>query len=386
MGDYYYDRTASRQSDRTPFGLVADFVLMLLSVLTAAALLAAYVAPYVHPAGNRILPLLGLVAPGLYVIALLLVLVWIIRWRWMQASAMIVVAALGLFRLPLYYNVQFRRDNPKADSIRMRDRSAFTVMTFNVRSLYGDDHQTSVEALCDILEESDPDIICMQEFRASAVKGRFADLLAEYQTAQYGDNDKLYHAQVILSKPRFRMLRSGALLSDSLGNPDYNAVWADLLIRNDTVRIFNNHLRSTSITSEDDDFLTKYRYLSDSASETKLRSIAGRFGRTSADRALQVDSITAKMCEVPYQRIVCGDFNDTPMSYVYRRMARGLKDAFSEAGKGFSSTYRGFNRLLRIDFILLSEGFETVGYETVDTDISDHLPVVVRMKYNGKPN
>ncbi len=80
--------------------------------------------------------------------------------------------------------------------------------------------------------------------------------------------------------------------------------------------------------------------------------------------------------------IVCGDFNDTPMSYVYRTMAKGLNDAFSRSGSGYSHTFRGFFNTLRIDYVLCSDSFEPISYEVPAVDYSDHLPVVVRLKKN----
>lgn len=68
------------------------------------------------------------------------------------------------------------------------------------------------------------------------------------------------------------------------------------------------------------------------------------------------------------------------MSYVYRRMAAGLDDAFSDCGSGYSYTYRGFFNMLRIDFVLTSPEFRAVVYEVPEVTFSDHLPVVVRLK------
>ena len=39
--------------------------------------------------------------------------------------------------------------------------------------------------------------------------------------------------------------------------------------------------------------------------------------------------------------ILCGDFNDTPISYTRHRVASlGLTDAFREAGQGFGFSFR----------------------------------------------
>lgn len=58
--------------------------------------------------------------------------------------------------------------------------------------------------------------------------------------------------------------------------------------------------------------------------------------------------------------IVCGDFNDTPMSYTYRRMRGDFIDAFKRKGQGMVFTYRRLMGVLRIDYLFHSDDFETV--------------------------
>lgn len=86
------------------------------------------------------------------------------------------------------------------------------------------------------------------------------------------------------------------------------------------------------------------------------------------------------------RKIVCGDFNDTPMSYVYRKMARGMNDAFAECGEGYSYTYRGFFDMLRIDYVLASPDLQMLSYEVPHLGCSDHYPVAVRFKILADKN
>ena len=200
----------------------------------------------------------------------------------------------------------------------------------------------------------------------------FRKLLERYEAARFGLRNEV-PPQAILSK--YRVLRSGVVTEPR------SSVWADLLVGDDTVHVVNNHLQSTGITALDNAYITGYEYLSDTAREEKLRSIAGRFRRNSVLRADQVDSIRTHLDAVPLRlRIVCGDFNDTPVSYTYRRMAEGLEDTFARCGNGYSHTFRGFFNLLRIDYFLTSEAFEVLSYEVPECDASDHLPLFVRIK------
>ena len=68
------------------------------------------------------------------------------------------------------------------------------------------------------------------------------------------------------------------------------------------------------------------------------------------------------------------------MSDVYRTMADGLTDAFRACGRGYSHTFRGFYDALRIDYVLVSPQLEPLTYEVPDEALSDHLPVIVRLK------
>jgi endonuclease/exonuclease/phosphatase family metal-dependent hydrolase len=166
-----------------------------------------------------------------------------------------------------------------------------------------------------------------------------------------------------------------------------NGVWADIKIKEDTVRVVSNHLQSTGITAVDNAYITEHEYLLDTARESKIKSIIDRFHENCVLRADQVDSIRLHLDSgAPRYRIVCGDFNDTPISYTYRRMARGLNDAFSECGTGYSHTFRGFFEALRIDYLLSTDNFETLSYEVLDEEWSDHLPLFVRLKKQSPYN
>jgi endonuclease/exonuclease/phosphatase family metal-dependent hydrolase len=72
--------------------------------------------------------------------------------------------------------------------------------------------------------------------------------------------------------------------------------------------------------------------------------------------------------------IVCGDFNDTPVSHTYHALSNGMHDAFTERGKGFGFTYNGPIPMLRIDYILYSEPLQLEYFEIMQSNVSDHFP------------
>lgn len=375
--EYYNGYGERRPAKRRRSWIVwlLDVAMTLLSAVVAVALVLTYLVPYVNPSRVWFFPALGLAAPITYVAGVMLMLYWIIRWRWLRAGVMILIVVIGFFKVSLFWRPDIRRTYE--DDSQNPDRGTFKVMTYNVRSFYGENGHSSVEDILRLIEEQDPDIICLQEFNArlAARSEEFSLLEEKYESAGFGRTaapDSVYEAPLaVLSK--FRILRSGTVLTPA------SSVWADLMVDDDTVRIFNNHLRSTAINAADNVYITEHRFLSDTARETKILSIVGRLRENSVLRAAQVDSIARVIDATHTRRIVCGDFNDTPMSYVYRTMAHGLRDAFRSCGSGYSHTYRGFFNTLRIDYVL-SGGFEPVTYETLMVDYSDHHPVVVRLK------
>lgn len=374
MGEsYYVGYERPRKSRRSFLGYLFDVWMTLLSLVVGATMVVTYFVPYLDPSGAWFFPLLGLAAPAVYVATVVLALYWIIRWRWVRAGAMLAVVVAGMFKVSLFYRPELRRHYGNETAVR----GAFKVMTYNVRNFYGEDGRSSVDSIVRLIGETEPDIVCLQEFNARlAGRSGALDLLDDkYERASFGrsQHDSLdEYTMAIWSK--YRILRSGVVLTPS------TSVWADVMVGEDTVRIFNNHLRSTAIKAADDDYITNRRFLSDTAREDKIRSIVGRFRENSVLRAAQVDSIAREIGTVPTRCIVCGDFNDTPMSYAYRKMARGLRDAFSVCGSGYSHTFRGFFNTLRIDYVLVSDGLEPVSYAVLPADCSDHLPVVAELK------
>jgi endonuclease/exonuclease/phosphatase family metal-dependent hydrolase len=85
--------------------------------------------------------------------------------------------------------------------------------------------------------------------------------------------------------------------------------------------------------------------------------------------------------ESPYPVILCGDLNDTPVSYCYRQFSRTLYDSFVESGNGIGQTYIGVVPSNRIDYIFHSEEFETANFTTHQVNYSDHKPISVEIGF-----
>ena len=87
----------------------------------------------------------------------------------------------------------------------------------------------------------------------------------------------------------------------------------------------------------------------------------------------------AKSCN--YKKIVCGDFNNTQFSAVYRTIKGDMLDSFTEKGSGYGKTIKFWHFPLRIDFILADAEFEITAHQNYNLRLSDHEPIMSSIQF-----
>lgn len=93
-------------------------------------------------------------------------------------------------------------------------------------------------------------------------------------------------------------------------------------------------------------------------------------------RAPQADLIAHYISEQKTDAtIVCGDFNDTPISYTYRTISKNLVDSYVETAFGPRITYHENFFWFRIDFIMHSKNVKAYNTTIDKVNFSDHYPV-----------
>lgn len=361
-------RAASRENKTNLLKRIFSVILLSIASVSWFVLLLTLCSPYVAPSWGWIFPLLGLLAPATYVVNVIFALYYVVRWRWRPAILFMLLLGVGAFSVSLYLKIPITKDYGLD-----KYKGCVKFMTYNIRNFIGDDGQWSTANMADYLDGSKADVICLQEFNGEAkdLKRIFATVLKRYKLVQH-------NSMAILS--RYPIINSWDLL-ESEESINGSSIAADIVVNKDTIRLFNNHLHTTAITAKDDNYLRSSEIMMDTLRREKLHGIVSRFGNSSAERVRQVSLIREQIGQSPYKYVVCGDFNDTPMSYAYHRLSEGLTDAFQRCGDGYSYTYRGFANVLRIDYILTSEGIEPRSYLS-DTEcyLSDHLPVISHLK------
>jgi len=246
----------------------------------------------------------------------------------------------------------------------------------------------------DFLVQQNPDILCIQEFFL-----RSEDSLLVLQKFTRGLHTSYYFMKNYLDMTDKRKIFAIATFSrypiTGLGHLRTNnhtvfAIYTDVVMGSDTIRVFNIHLESIRFGKSDYSF---YAQLTDQAKDPGDNfdlsggtfNIFSKLKKAFIIRADQVDVLKKNILHSPYPVIVCGDFNDTPASYTYHEMTAGLHDAFCKAGSGFlSSTYAGDFPSFRIDYILYDDAFVASNYSKNTIDLSDHYPVQVYLKKQHK--
>ncbi len=363
---------SSKKEHPSLWALMLDAVMMFVSVVVAIAILIIFIGRFFEPDKLWYFSLAGLVAPIVYLFALGTALYWIVRWRWRMFLFVAAFVALGWPYISLYYKMQIGKEygTPRYE------RGNVKVLTYNVRGFLSEDWTIShADTIISLIKSRNPDIICFQEFPTKGVEhDKLFEALSKYNHTQI----RSVYEDGIVCFSKLRIIRSDSL-SGFCGTA--KGQWADLKLGEDTVRVYNLHLQSTSINTEERNYISNRHFLNaaDSGRVSKFKGMAQRLYENSCMRAHQVDALRHDMEHCPYPSIICGDFNDVPLSYTYRTTSSGLKDTFSEKGNGYAHTFNGFFGLLRIDYILVSEQFRTLSYEVLPVDISDHYPVEARV-------
>ncbi len=360
-------RVRGRKRRRTPrlFGLTFRLVL----IIAAACLFLSYISSYIDPSRFSVPLFFGLYFIPLLGINLLLFLIAAIR---RSRSAWIPITAL----LPaLLFAERFYKFNSGAPEATPEE--AIKIETYNVGKFRlaeeGISSASAMEGIAEQINKTNPDIICLQEVYLDSA-GAAARVFPGYR---YRTSSLVSHSNgkrsgnLILSK--FEILKGGVLRFRQSTNL---SLFADIVIRSDTVRVYNNHLESYAIspTALIKKIREKRRNSEDVTED--IISVHNKFRSTGIKRSHQVAQIFSNIQTSPYPAIVCGDFNDTPMSFAYHKLSYKSKDTFKERGNGFSATYSMLWPLLRIDYIFIPETFTCLSHNTIRDKFSDHYPVV----------
>lgn len=234
------------------------------------------------------------------------------------------------------------------------------VMTYNVHGFVGTDGACDPERVVRVIEHDHPDIVALQEVELGpdeAAEGATAAWLAErlgmhchFTLTRPGRKGGRF-GNAVLSRHAFELVAEGSL--PRRGGEHRAVQWLKVQSPSGDFHLMNTHLG--------------IRFWERQA---QVRALLGAEWLVRAGAALPV--------------VVCGDFNATPLSPVYRALSRGLSDV-RRGMRRKVGTWPSARPLLRIDHMFVSSEFRVIScgvLQNADSRVaSDHLPLVAELDW-----
>ena len=253
----------------------------------------------------------------------------------------------------------------------------FTLMTYNTSSMglvrYVTDRNKEA-AIYNTIASGSPDILCLQEFYTNDHPDKEQHIQrirsAGNYSYHYFTGDKTHweswHYGIVLFS-RYPVISAAAIpCGESSFGSGSTFLQADIAVKGDTIRVFSVQLTSYMFNRED------YEQMKAPRGTGLVYKMKSTF-RARSGQALQLAALVA---ESPYPVIVCGDFNDTPVSFTYKTISRGMQDAFLKTNAGWGRTLSYLSPSLRIDYILAQSPVKIHSSKVFHPGASEHFPVM----------
>ena len=293
------------------------------------------------------------------------------------------VVVLLFSAVPISHTVSLRKTTPDHPT-----EHRLSVLTYNTLMLAHNNRTKTTRPLTldmlNYIKQQDADIVMLQEFetiegRKATENGFSLDEVKKTLGYPYSYIDykryksKRKYGMAVFSK--YPLIEKQTIHYESASNMSDVCL---AVVETDTLLLVNNHLESIKLTDDNFDF-------SDRNSEqlkTKAHTIVGKMLHAYTYRSLQAKTVKQHIDQSPYKVIVCGDFNDTPVSYTYHRISRHLRDAHL-AARPFSFGHSFYHGPLgiRIDYVLCSRSLYPTSATLDKVNFSDHYPLKVTIEW-----
>ncbi len=319
---------------------------------------------------------LGMIFPIIFIVTILWLAILLVarKWKWCIAYGLTILICWGA--ISTYFPIHLKTKNIPEDCIKL--------LTYNVMKFEHERPHSSKKPnpILRYIANSKADIVCIQEYASLESRNHLTE--NDIKTALKG----YPHSKVLKLKQsgrkevvgmaifsKFPILSFKEIPFKSIYN---GAFMVELNINGKKTTLINNHLESNKLSLEERNEYYGLTKEFDSQKFDNLKTkITKRLTPAMKERAEQASIVSEyiKNNTNPYI-IVCGDFNDTPISYSRHKIKGDLKDAFVDTGRGLGISYNSYRFLFRIDYILHSKNIKAYNC-TVDKSIrnSDHYPV-----------
>ncbi len=359
---------------------IARILLLVGTLLVSGAYLLGAYSGYIPPVRWIIPAFLGLFFPALLVAQIGVTIFWLLAW---DKRRLLLVAAVWLISLPqllVYFPIS------RAEKSLGTEEESLRILSYNVCAFGFKPHtKTSPNATLQYIKSSGADIVCIQE--AMLNQNPWAGVVSK-TLRSYLDEDYPYinvirvnrggSTLALLSKYPIKEAKEIPLPSWVNG-----AVAYKVDIRGKETLVINVHLESFRLRRVDGE---DYLRLAKEGDAIRLKdALRAKLSPTFRSHNIQANIIHDLIQSYGSGRvIVCGDFNDTPLSYARYKIGEGLEDAFVSKGNGLGITFHTRPFFVRIDHILFGPAFRALRCEVDKTaSESDHYPIEAVLTTSG---
>jgi hypothetical protein len=359
---------------------IARILLLVGTLLVSGAYLLGAYSGYIPPVRWIIPAFLGLFFPALLVAQIGVTIFWLLAW---DKRRLLLVAAVWLISLPqllVYFPIS------RAEKSLGTEEESLRILSYNVCAFGFKPHtKTSPNATLQYIKSSGADIVCIQE--AMLNQNPWAGVVSK-TLRSYLDEDYPYinvirvnrggSTLALLSKYPIKEAKEIPLPSWVNG-----AVAYKVDIRGKETLVINVHLESFRLRRVDGE---DYLRLAKDGDAIRLKdALRAKLSPTFRSHNIQANIIHDLIQRYGSGRvIVCGDFNDTPLSYARYKIGEGLEDAFVSKGNGLGITFHTRPFFVRIDHILFGPAFRALRCEVDKTaSESDHYPIEAVLTTSG---
>lgn len=361
-----------KQKKHVFLGTLRDTVLVAVSVGLAVLLLLSAKLTLISPEKHSIGIYPNYLLPFLYLLNTVSLGYWVWRLKgWMLFPLMTILLCMA--EQKVWFPVHLGEE---AAPLTTKE---YKILTYNTMQFSGlkPHSKDKPNKVLEYLRSSQADIICLQETVCNnnqksnhLSKDAVQKALSVYPFHRSLPDDNSNRMWVFSKYP---ILKCSRIQYKSRYNASY---YCDIQIDGKVIRVINNHLESNKLTSKDKHL---YKDIIDKPDKESISHVATALNRklspAASLRAMQADVVAGIIEKSPYPVIVCGDFNDIPNSYTYRRISKGLQDAWASNATGFGITFHESLYRFRIDYILHSPSIKSRHPKVDRLGYSDHYPL-----------